>query len=184
MQVAHAVDVAGSESSSLSALTISELFACKRAIEKELAAATFKLTSAEVASAAAEHRADLRAVVAELKARSDGMTRFGRAVWNESFWYSSAWSSTPLSDDEFLLDDEPGLSLGQPPLLVPLHTMRLVDLLTRKRALDLRVAADSFVRAITHTSQVRRPLRKALVVGTSSVACAYRSCGVVRAAID
>ena len=96
----------------------------------------------------------------------------------------------PLSDDEPLLNDDAELSLGQPPLLVQLHTMRLVDLLARKRALELRVAAASFVRAITHTSQVRRPTAegagrrklirrvrvrsRGVVRGASSVARAYR----------
>ena len=70
--------------------------------------------------------------------------------WNE------AWSM-PLLDDKPLLDDDAELALGQQTLLVPLHTMRLVDLLARKRALESRIAAASFVRAITHTSQVRRP---------------------------
>ena len=72
-----------------------------------------------------------------------------------------------------------------PPLYAPLHTMRLVDLLARKRALKSRIAAASFVRALTHTSQVRRPpLEGSGCRNLVRRARVYRSCGVVRAAID
>ena len=84
-------------------------------------------------------------------------------MWSASDDWNESWSTTPLSDDEPLLEDV--VSLGQPPLLVPLHTMRLVDLLARKRALESRIATASFVRAITHTSQVgARPRRDRLRV--------------------
>lgn len=57
----------------------------------------------------------------------------------------------PLRD---MMDIDDSVAELAPPLLAPLHTMRLVDLLARKRALESRIAAASFVRALTHTSQV------------------------------
>ena len=128
MKIAHAADE--SEASKLSSLTITELYSCKRAIEKELAAATFvrALTHksqpipAWVFAPEHEHRADLHAVVKELKTRGDKLALLDEAAERERE-------------------------------RVPLSELKIGELYARKCAIEKELAVATFVRALTHKSE-------------------------------